>query len=311
LWVLFFTFGLTKLDYTSFCKRYCEYEIDGYNFKTREPIIKIYGTKEELIPEIHAMLDKIMLRRLKGEVMSLPELKYERPIYVQPCEVNIQHFIHYAVPVEEPHKLKAQLERDQGLIKACLNNVNDISASKELTVLEHLFDSVSTLRKYQGLQKVEGTLELLRRELRAKEYEKIVVFCVHKSVMHELFMALKDEFRCIQIYGGQDPRTKQHNIDKFQNNPQYKIAICNMKAAGVAITMTAASEVLTVERMWTPAMIAQAIMRVHRRGQTKPVRVRDILLKDSIDDVITHKLKRKTKDLTMIFDRNTAITNKE
>jgi SNF2 family DNA or RNA helicase len=59
LWPMLFAFGVTTLTYESFCRTYCTYDWTH---------TKITGTKVAKIPEIKAMLAKIMLRRTRKEV---------------------------------------------------------------------------------------------------------------------------------------------------------------------------------------------------------------------------------------------------
>ena len=57
-----------------------------------------------------------------------------------------------------------------------------------------------------------------------------------------------------------------------------------------------------LEQDWVPGNNAQAVMRLHRIGQTKPVMCRVVGVADSLDERIAQVLKRKTRDLTEIFD---------
>ena len=68
-----------------------------------------------------------------------------------------------------------------------------------------------------------------------------------------------------------------------------------MKAAGVGITLTAATRVIFLELSFAPGLLLQAEDRVHRVGQTAPVTVTYLLSPGSADDwiwpMVTHKLK--------------------
>jgi SNF2 family DNA or RNA helicase len=138
------------------------------------------------------------------------------------------------------------------------------------------------------------------QELEDGQYQKIVIFGIHRDVIEGLRSSLK-AFDAVTLYGGTDPKTRQKNIDRFQNNPKCRVFIGNIKACGTAITLTAADQVLFVEEEWTPADNAQAAMRVHRIGQSKPVSVRITRLPDSLDQKIGGVLARKTREIAELL----------
>jgi SWI/SNF-related matrix-associated actin-dependent regulator 1 of chromatin subfamily A len=51
---------------------------------------------------------------------------------------------------------------------------------------------------------------------------------------------------------GSTPSKERHNLtQKFQTNPETRAAVLGITAAGIAITLTAASTVFFVELYWT------------------------------------------------------------
>jgi SWI/SNF-related matrix-associated actin-dependent regulator 1 of chromatin subfamily A len=177
-----------------------------------------------------------------------------------------------------------------------MQNIEDKTA-----VISGVADSISTLRRYMGLQKVEPIVEMVKAAFKAKAYEKLVIFAIHRDVIENLRVGLR-ELKPVVLYGGTDPEKRQRNIDRFQNNPACKVFIGNIQAAGTAITLTAAHNVWFVEQDWVPGNNAQAVMRCHRIGQENPVTVRFISLDQSLDHAVMLILKRKVRDLTQIFD---------
>ncbi|MFX7040781.1 helicase-related protein, partial [Acinetobacter baumannii] len=74
-----------------------------------------------------------------------------------------------------------------------------------------------------------------------------------------------------------------------------RVFVGNVRAAGTGLTLTAASDIVMLESSWTPADNAQALMRVHRVGQSAAkVRARFIMLANSIDEVVSDTVARKT-----------------
>lgn len=91
---------------------------------------------------------------------------------------------------------------------------------------------------------------------------------------------------------------KQRSVDLFQHDPVCKLAICNIKAAGVGLTLTASSRVAFVEFPWTYADCEQCEDRAHRIGQKNNVSCYYFLGEKTIDEDIykiiqTKKASRK------------------
>ncbi len=300
LWPMLFTFGATALSYDAFIHRYCNLKIAYHGGR---PHLQIIGTKKEAIPEIRTLLNKIMLRRLKEEVMKeLPPISYE-DLVVEPGPVDLANemsFAQYFFPDDRSEFLKEKLANEQRIVE---EQVERLGFTKDgLKVLEGIADSVSTLRRFNGLQKVVPIAEMVAQELEAGAYEKIVIFAIHRDVIEGLRVRLA-KYKAVTLYGKTSPAQRQKNIDKFQKNPKCRVFIGNIRAAGIAITLTAAHQVLLLESSFVPSENAQAIMRVHRRGQEFPVFVRVVGIAHSIDQRISNVLKRKTKELTAIFDK--------
>ena len=80
-----------------------------------------------------------------------------------------------------------------------------------------------------------------------------------------------------------DVSERQKNVDAFQEDINRKLIVCSLQAAGVGLTLTAASNVAFVQCGWTPALHDQAEDRAHRIGQDNAVTCYYLLCPDSID----------------------------
>jgi SWI/SNF-related matrix-associated actin-dependent regulator 1 of chromatin subfamily A len=295
LWIMLYTFGVTKLNYTAFVERYCTYYVGPYG-------LQITGTKMQTIPELKLLLGKIMLRRKKEDVMlQLPPI-YFQDMVVQPGEINLESdsgFFAYVYPHDRTQFLNNIIARERKLVEDVMETTR--AGPYGLKALESISRSVSALRRYTGMQKIKPVAELILAELKANAYDKVVIFAIHQAVIEGLRVELR-KFNPVTLYGRTEASKRQRNIDKFQKNPRCRVFIGNVQAAGTAITLTASNQVVVVECPWTPGDLAQAVMRCHRMGQKKTVTVRVIGLADSIDEKISRLIKQKARQLSRLFD---------
>lgn len=295
LWPLLYTFGHTPLTYHKFVQAFCTTVDTNYG-------IQITGAKLDTVNVLKRILKPIMLRRKKEDVMKdLPPIHYT-DLVVEPGPVELEQdagFVSYITPNDTRHELMEKLEKENKLIESVVDHVR--LGQEGLNTLSAIANSVSSLRRYVGLQKLQPVADLVTEELTDNAYDKIVIFAIHRGVIEGLRDKLK-AFRPLTLYGGTPEEKRNSHIDKFQKDPRYRVFIGNIQAAGTAITLTAAHQVLFVEQDWVPGNNAQAAMRCHRIGQTNPVFVRFVGLADSIDERISQILKRKTRDLTAIYE---------
>lgn len=285
LWPIVFTFGFTNLSYEDWVRKFCKHRTEYYYGKER---VRIWGTLDSAAPLLRHILSKFSLRRRKSEVLkNLPPISYS-DLYLEDREL----------PVTVEYDRQKFINEGRVLDEALSYSLNDDQAS---LVLEGLANSVSTLRKINGLKKVSSIIELVTQELNDGLYNKIIIFAVHRDVIEALKEGLK-QFNPAVINGGVSHKVRQDGIDRFQNDYNCKVFIGQIIAAGTAITLTASNQVLMLEADWTPGNNAQAIMRAHRRGQTSPVFVRFAMLDNSIDTKVTKVYRRKAQELALIFD---------
>jgi hypothetical protein len=122
--------------------------------------------------------------------------------------------------------------------------------------------------------------------------EKLVVFTRHREIGDRVLQS----FPGAAIATGRitaDQRTQQ--VARFQDDAACRLIICSLDAAGVGITLTAASNVAFLEMGWTPATHDQAEDRVHRIGQHNAVTAWYLLAAETIDERIAAVVERKRR----------------
>jgi SWI/SNF-related matrix-associated actin-dependent regulator 1 of chromatin subfamily A len=145
-----------------------------------------------------------------------------------------------------------------------------------------------TLRSIATMGKLKQATDFIETFLASGK--KLIVFCS----LHDIVDALQRRFpHAVQITGRNNSFEKQSAVDRFQNDPDTQLIICSIRAAGVGITLTAASNVAFVELPWTYADCCQCEDRAHRIGQKDNVTVYYLLAHSTIDCTIYSLINKK------------------
>lgn len=291
--------------YWDFVQRYCDAKRNGFGWD-------FTGTSNA--QELHKLLTRtIMIRRLKKDVLKdLPPKRLckivmpidNRKLYEQ-AENNFITYISNKVrnDVQELNKVVESLEiadkellekakiSDTQIRKLQRDKLESISRAPALIQMEHL-------KQLSVEGKMNGIIEWI--QLFLESGEKLILFATHKFVIKRL----QEEFGDISVtIDGSTPSGKRQKIvEQFQKDKKTKLFIGNMKAAGVGITLTAASNVAFIEYPWNPSELEQAEDRAHRITQKKKVTVYHLVGKDTIEERIIGLIEEKKKVIEAIID---------
>lgn len=147
---------------------------------------------------------------------------------------------------------------------------------------------MAELKRISAMGKLNEVKEFIREV--TESGEKLIVFCVLHSIVDEL---LQEFPNAVTVTGRDNTTKKQEAIDSFQNDESTNLIICNIKAAGVGITLTASSRVAFVEYPWTYADCVQCEDRAHRIGQKNNVMCTYFLGKDTVDEDLYRMIQEK------------------
>lgn len=163
-----------------------------------------------------------------------------------------------------------------------------------------------TLRQLATLGKVAQAVDFIRMFLDSGK--KLIVFCS----LHEVVDALVKAFPgAVTVTGRDSAVAKQSAVDAFQNNPETRLIVCSIKAAGVGLTLTASSNVAFVELAWTYADCCQCEDRAHRIGQKDNVTCYYLLGRGTIDQTIYALIHRKKSIAAEIMNSDDDIPTDE
>ena len=131
--------------------------------------------------------------------------------------------------------------------------------------------------------------------------EKLVVFTTHKSTIDSIMAKFPDI--SIKLDGSTPLKQRPEVVETFQTNDKIRLFVGNIRAAGIGITLTAASNVAFVELGFSPSEHDQAEDRVHRIGQeSDSVTAYYLLAQNTIEQSIAELIDKKRKVLDQVLD---------
>lgn len=273
LWSLLSRCGIYTKPYYSFVNRYCVF--GGYKDK------QIVGVKNE--GELREMLSNVMLRRLKKDVLTLPD--------VQIIERRVDL-------LASQRKLYDQVIGEMQISRFDQPDPDDIENA--LTKFLRLKEICGTTFKFTGVDEsskldlaIEDDAELLDNG------ERIVVFTQFRDMQACYGERLAKEVGCpIWMLNGDVPKNLRQNVVKSWSMSQEPgVLVCMLQVAGLGLNMTASRHASFLDKLFVPGLNQQAIDRLHRIGQseTQPVQVREYIARNTIENRVNQILRTKKK----------------
>jgi SWI/SNF-related matrix-associated actin-dependent regulator of chromatin subfamily A-like protein 1 len=228
-----------------------------------------WSTKpDESVP---ARLQRVMLRRTKEGV--LPDLPQKT--------TNV-------LEVEVKESERAELDKIAFTLRGWCDT-SDPYAVYEMTKRERIvFDTIAKLRSLLAVLKIPAMIEFI--ESHESTNEPLIVMSAHLEPLKAL--RKRDGWAVID---GSVPAMERTAIEeKFQRGELLGVA-CSIRAAGTALTLTRAANVLFIDESWTPSENEQAEDRLCRIGQKRGVLVTRMFVDHELDKHVLRVLGRKEK----------------
>lgn len=251
------------VTYRSYAMKFCGGHFDGY---------KLWDRGATNIEELCRRIKRagIMLRRLKKDVLQdLPDKQYQLVPLIDRRSQGAAELVSESLRWEK--KLKHQ----------------DIGG--ELGEIAELRHRIAQVKLPLCIEHIRSLME---------NTEKIVIFAHHTDVIDGLYEAFGET--AVVLDGRTSQKDREFAVKSFQEDPKCRIFIGQIQAAGVGITLTAASTVVFVESSWVPGEIAQAVDRCHRIGQKDSVLAQFLIIQDSIEEHMLATVIDKLKTIETI-----------
>lgn len=142
-------------------------------------------------------------------------------------------------------------------------------------------------------EKIPFSIKYIREKLQT--CGKLVVFAYHVKVIQDIYDNLKDGYKPLKIHGGVTSRQKEIIKNQFINDPTANPLILQIDSAGTGVDgiQRVCNNVVFVEKVWSGGKDLQAIGRLLRLHQTKPVYADTIIGGGTICEGINYSVKNK------------------
>lgn len=148
---------------------------------------------------------------------------------------------------------------------------------------------VDVEKNWQVSSKVSKLMDCL--EPIRKSGEKSIVFSQWSTSLDLLEIPLKrKQIDYLRFDGKLSQKQRERVLKEFSETNENSILLMSLRAEGVDLNLTEASNVFLMDSWWNPAVEEQAIMRIHRIGQKKKVRVRRFIVKDTVEERMPTRL---------------------
>ncbi|MCB1954135.1 MAG: DEAD/DEAH box helicase [Rhodocyclaceae bacterium] len=240
-------------SFLSFAKRYCGAYRNDYGWVTD-------GASN--LDELNLLMKEVMLRRRKEEVLDLPpKIRSWIPVAIDGAPVRAHASFLKGFAGSDPAK-----PNDRNFLARLTAVRTALHRAKHAAVAERIRDVLAT-------------------------GQKVVVFCCFQQGIDRHRKALGEA--AVTITGADNAESRQAAVERFQTDPAVRVALCNLVAGGVGITLTAASHVIFQDLDWVPANHRQAEDRAYRLGQKEAVTVEYFFADGTLDGYIASLMETK------------------
>jgi len=277
--------------YTS---RYCDKHYNGFGWD-----VSGASNLEELQEKLRS---SIMVRRLKSEVLTELPAKIRQVIEL-PSNGSSSAIASERAAYEAKEDYLSRLRDAVELAKASDNPDDYRAAVRALNEGSFAaFSEMSKVRHDTAVSKIPFVVEHLRDAIDSSG--KVICFAHHKDVIDGIIKAIEKDLpgSTVRITGETPMQERDRAVQEFQNNPEVKLFVGNIIAAGVGLTLTASSHVVFAELDWVPGNVTQAEDRAHRIGQANSVLVQHIVLEGSLDAEIARAIVNKQEVIDKALD---------
>ncbi|CAN9235351.1 unnamed protein product [Alternaria alternata] len=164
---------------------------------------------------------------------------------------------------------------------------------------------------WSQINDISSKVWALVSQIRSRPQEKHVVFSSWTSSLDMVEKALrfypKHIIQSVRVDGKVQPRHRSDAIRRLRDHPNIRVILITIACGACGLDLTAASTVHLLEPQWNPSLEDQALARVHRLGQTRPVTTIRYVMEDSFEEHILNVQDRKKLLATTLLSNGSSL----
>lgn len=138
---------------------------------------------------------------------------------------------------------------------------------------------------FKASSKIKALVEFLNATTERDSSIKSIVYSQWTGMLNLVSKALKlADIPFLRLDGKMSQKKREEHIQLFQNTHDHLVILCSLKSASLGINLTRASQVFLLDPWWNPSVEDQAVDRVYRLGQTRPVTVVRLAIEGTIEE---------------------------
>jgi SWI/SNF-related matrix-associated actin-dependent regulator of chromatin subfamily A3 len=102
---------------------------------------------------------------------------------------------------------------------------------------------------------------------------------------------------------------REETVNNFNNDPEIKVLLISLKYGSLGLNLTVANQCFLMDPWWNPSIEDQAIDRIYRIGQTRPVSVFRFFIENIVEDRVFELQKKKRSLIFQAFDEQRSNKN--
>jgi len=252
--------------------------------------------QDQVIQQLHKVLQPFLLRRIKNDVEKSLLPKKEVNLYIGMSEMQrkwyqsiLEKDIDAVNGANGKRESKTRLLNIVMQLRKCCNHpylFEGAEPGPPYTTDEHLVYNSQKLK----------VLDRLLKKLKG-EGSRVLIF----SQMSRLLDILEDycvfrDYQYCRIDGQTDHSDRIKAIDDYNAPDSEKfVFLLTTRAGGLGINLTSADVVVLYDSDWNPQADLQAMDRAHRIGQTKQVKVFRLVTENAIEEKVLERATQKLR----------------